>query len=1697
MAKAPVHDRPAGPPWLRAADGPERLAAAAAAVGRSWTFGYVELASSPERASVERSLADAGATVVGSFGRLLRVRLPGSVETLRDLAALEGVVGLGAIPAPAKLLGVDGAMGATSNNGPWPVFVTVMERDGDGAWGRRLEALGAVVVDYDADTRAYTATATYDVIAALAESDFVAKVEPIRRVTSMNDTAVPAMGADAVRAWTGAAGGFSGTGGASVPVGVMDTGLNLNHSDIGTGRTSICGANFPWPTDRADELIEDEDLWVDEGLHGTHVTGTILGRGVDESRFAGVAPSVRHIRFAKVLDRYGGGTDDTIRRGMDYLARASDCGGAAAKPLVVNMSLGASSRSFAARTAGERKLDATVWGHRQLYVVAQGNEAEQGFSDYGAAKNSLSVAAVHDTVGHAVFTSVGPTADGRLAPHVSAAGVHVYSARGGGSPGGYERLDGTSMAAPSVSGVGALLMDAAPAHKSRPALARARLMASAIRPDAWLDDPELFPSDNSNGPGAFQAIYGLGKVSARTAIRSRNRADGWLGGSATVEPEDGEYSYVDIEVPEGASRLDLVMTWDEPPADVVANSVLNDLDLWLDRDGNCGGGACGEHSSTSRIDNVEWIMVRTPTPGTYRAKVTAPAVYTAAPRAALAWSVIRGPSTPQLRIAARPSRLAPGRRQDVRVNVSVDGYVAAGTRLSIDCRAEDDSGGCAGVDIESAEVALGNGRWRALEIPDALDGASRERITWGSWFSLGEVAAGQRRTVRFRVRTGTEPSRLRFLADGWNARPAVARVDIGSGLAAPERSPNDDFAAPTEIRDAEGALTLDLFGAMPELAEPMLPAYPFVRRPTASLWYEWTAPGSERYHFALSRADGRRSRHGRVAAYNGKSLAALHNVGESGDTLSFAAQRGRTYNIRVASFERAEKLALRWFAGRPSNDDFGDAAVIEGDAGSVEGTTAGATLEMGEAWGSLLGTTWFRWTAPENGHWDFVVGPIGDRSHVGNHAVLAFEGANMGSLRLVSGKSSGYGGAPFPVRSGTEYRIAVATRPGIGSSAYELYWDRSSPEPGNDLFDDADRLEAVEAGNAEVRVDEWSTVEPVEPATTGVRTRWWRWEPPADGSYTWRLEDRADSSYWQGLPRLQVRAFAGESIQDLKLLGGAGPHQPPEFSVSLQARESVNLALGFPADGPDAYDVWNESARLAWGVTPPNDDLAGAVLLNSGSGSISGSNRYATTGTGIRVDVVGRSAVWWTFEAPADGWYRFSADGDGGPWAVTVHDGEGRETTASSRWQRTSGAAAEVLFYAAAGSRYLVSLGAVGAGTGGEFNLRWEPGEAPLWLRYAGRLADGHRDGSGNPVEIRLPGEMEFGGQTLYLASGIGLQAYRRDVESGALTLEQLLDGYLQSASLGWDGTRQRLLVHDCGTWQSYSRASDGLRLASPEEIRVAGDSAACGRLLVHPRGGFVYRIGDRVVDAFAVDADGNLGLSDTQDVPRLKGAALAPDGRLYAAGDDGLLILEMDATTGDLTVTGTSLSLSVWYAQHVPLALSDDGGLLFVVDDDGTHVFSLDDPLAPASVGTLPKAYRGYVYDYAEEWCGWGVFRAPSSLDVVCRSQVFVAQYRADEGVLAEADRVDDRLPDRFNNAVPDFGQPGAVAVSPDGRHVYVSTPIHGILTFERVGVRPTGGAAASANRPSGVVNAIGRPPATIPLTEAEAEVGLAGGRD
>ena len=785
------------PSWLASSNVERVLTKLSEENDRGWMFAWIWMSLDVHRSAVEASLSEVGAEIVGQSGRLLRLKLPTGEENVRRIADLSSVVRLAVMPAELKLQGFKTL--PLEREGTTPVFVTLMEHDDKGVWRRELLALGADVRAYDSDLWVYSVHATANVIQALTQADFVLTLEPVLALEPQLDTLIPAVGADALRTSIGPA-VFSGVGGSSVPIGVMDTGLNIRHNDIVENRLSVCGANFFSAKARA----SDDDLWVDEDGHGTLVTGTIVGNGSGSASFAGVAPSVQHVRFAKVLHERSGLTTESLRA-MDYLALRSSCDGSVeVSPYIVNVSLGTHSSHFEGRDVGARKLDAIVWDHRQLYVVANANSGNAAFSNFGAAKNSLAVGATYDSGDIAVFSSHGPTADGRLAPNVVAPGIGVCGAKGNGAIAGYACSSGTSFSAPAVAGIGALLMDALPDSRAQPALVRARLMASAIRPDAWFEAPSEFALDNSNGPGPLQARYGLGKASARTLVLDRDAADGWIGGGATVEISDEDtYAYEDIHVPQDATRLDVVLTWDEPPVDPVAESVLNDFDLWLDAHADCADARCGEHASSSQIDNVEWVLVRNPVPGTWRLKVVGNRVHTES-RAAIAWHVIRGASTPALEIdvATRSSqRTEIPSDTHFSVSASAGSYVASGTTLHFECRGEPED--CDSLRIRAVDITRENGH--TVKAPVVVADIGIDRVPLGRRISIGEVAAGE--TIKANVAiayAGSNRVELYSTLSAWNALGTSASLAIqptgdSETNRAFDRPVNDDFDNATAI----------------------------------------------------------------------------------------------------------------------------------------------------------------------------------------------------------------------------------------------------------------------------------------------------------------------------------------------------------------------------------------------------------------------------------------------------------------------------------------------------------------------------------------------------------------------------------------------------------------------------------------------------------------------------------------------------------------------------------------------------------------------------------------------------------------------------------------------------------------------------------------------------------------------------------
>lgn len=267
--------------------------------------------------------------------------------------------------------------------------------------------------------------------------------------------------------------GYRGQG---VVVAVVDEGVDLAHPDLQANLWTNPNPNSAaCPGLHGYDFVDDDTDPSDSGGHGTHVAGTIAaaanGQGV-----VGVAPEAR-IMVLRGLG-YFGGTNYMLVRALKY---AADCG---AK--VVNNSWGSGARSKAF-------LDVLQYGTSKgvVYVFSAGNSYRSGnLPSYPVSYSTLlpgviGVGASSNDNRRAGFSNAGPYVT------VVAPGAAILStvpvAQNPGDP--YAFLQGTSMAAPHVTGVVALLLSAQPSatpEAIRQALeqgANAKLTAQAAKPD--------------------------------------------------------------------------------------------------------------------------------------------------------------------------------------------------------------------------------------------------------------------------------------------------------------------------------------------------------------------------------------------------------------------------------------------------------------------------------------------------------------------------------------------------------------------------------------------------------------------------------------------------------------------------------------------------------------------------------------------------------------------------------------------------------------------------------------------------------------------------------------------------------------------------------------------------------------------------------------------------------------------------------------------------------------------------------------------------------------------------------------------------------------------------------------------------------------------------------------------------------------
>lgn len=247
--------------------------------------------------------------------------------------------------------------------------------------------------------------------------------------------------------------GYDGTG---VVVAGMDTGVDINHPDL---QSRWRGGADSWYDPNGQHAAP-----YDASGHGTQTMGIMVGGNAGGTSI-GIAPAAKWIAV-KIFNDQGAASLSVIHQGFQWLLDPDHNPDTDDAPDVVNNSWGLDSVNGC---SSEFQADIQALKASNIAVVfADGNYGPYPSTSISPANNTISYATgATDSLNNiAYFSSRGPSVcDGSIYPEIVAPGVNVRTAdltEGGMSPNSYATVSGTSFAAPHVSGIMALLIDAFP-----------------------------------------------------------------------------------------------------------------------------------------------------------------------------------------------------------------------------------------------------------------------------------------------------------------------------------------------------------------------------------------------------------------------------------------------------------------------------------------------------------------------------------------------------------------------------------------------------------------------------------------------------------------------------------------------------------------------------------------------------------------------------------------------------------------------------------------------------------------------------------------------------------------------------------------------------------------------------------------------------------------------------------------------------------------------------------------------------------------------------------------------------------------------------------------------------------------------------------------------------------------------------------
>jgi subtilisin family serine protease len=235
------------------------------------------------------------------------------------------------------------------------------------------------------------------------------------------------------------------TGNENIVIAVIDNGFDLDHPEL--KNQAIKPYNV---------IDKSSDVSPNNKNHGTHVASTIVGNSNNNQGLLGICPDCRFMPI-KVQDQNGMMTNTYIIDAILYAIKN--------EASVINLSLGIQIPSFIQIPLqyqidyinSHAKDEEEFWKDLFQYadeknitcVLAAGNNNMlTGFDSFQRSSTTIKVGAIDQNFNKAIFSNFGNQTT------IYAPGVDIYGANSNNT---YEYLEGTSMAAPIVSGYIGLL----------------------------------------------------------------------------------------------------------------------------------------------------------------------------------------------------------------------------------------------------------------------------------------------------------------------------------------------------------------------------------------------------------------------------------------------------------------------------------------------------------------------------------------------------------------------------------------------------------------------------------------------------------------------------------------------------------------------------------------------------------------------------------------------------------------------------------------------------------------------------------------------------------------------------------------------------------------------------------------------------------------------------------------------------------------------------------------------------------------------------------------------------------------------------------------------------------------------------------------------------------------------------------------